>query len=92
MIVRIMGEGQYKLSSSMLDELNIIDNRIVEYVAAENEKEFTQELIKLINVVKEKGKPLDVYQIIESDIIVPPEDLTMEEAREVFSGCGLIED
>ncbi|KAF5423880.1 MAG: hypothetical protein C5S41_06210 [Candidatus Methanomarinus sp.] len=78
MIVRIMGEGQYKLSSSMLDELNIVDNRIVEYVAAENEKEFTQELIKLINVVKEKGEPLDVYQIIESDIIVPPEDLTME--------------
>jgi predicted RecB family nuclease len=92
MIVRIMGEGQYKLSSSMLDELNIIDNRIVEYVAAENEKEFTQELIKLINVVKEKGEPLDVYHIIESDIIVPPEDLTMEEAREVFCGCGLIED
>jgi len=92
MIVRIMGEGQYKLSSSVLDELNIIDNRIVDCIAAENEKDFTKELVRLIEAVKEKGEPLDLDQIIESDIIVPPEDLTLEEAREVFSGTGLIED
>ena len=92
MIVRIMGEGQYKLSSSVLDELNIIDNRIVDYIAAENEKDYTKELARLIEAVKEKGEPLDPDQIIESDIIVPPEDLTLDEAREVFSGDGLIED
>jgi len=92
MIVRIMGEGQYKVSSSLLDELNIIDNRIVDYVAADNETGYTQELIRLIAAVKEKGKPLDADQIIESDIIVPPEDLTLDEARAIFSGSGLIED
>jgi hypothetical protein len=92
MIVRIMGEGQYKVSSSLLDELNIIDNRIVDYVAADNETGYTQELIRLIAAVKEKGEPLDADQIIESDIILPPEDLTLDEARAIFRGSGLIED
>ena len=92
MIVRIMGEGQYKVSSSLLDELNIIDNRIVDYVGKENEGGFRSELGKLVAAVKENGKPLDDAEIVESDLIIPPEDMTLEEATEIFSGDGLIED
>ena len=92
MIVRIMGEGQFKVSSSLLDGLNEIDNRIVDYVAKENESEFKKELGKLINAIKENGKPLDDAEIVESDLIVPPGDLTLKEAAEIFSGEGLIED
>ena len=92
MIVRIMGEGQYKVSSSLLDELNTIDNMIVEHVAREAKTEFREDLRKLIATVKEHGTPLDPSEIVESDIIVPPEDLTLEEAEEVFSGSGIIED
>ena len=92
MIIRIMGEGQYKVSSSLLDELNEIDNRIVDYVAKENESDFKQDLGKLIAMIKENGKPLEDAEIVESDLIVPPGDLTLEEAAEIFSGDGLIED
>jgi hypothetical protein len=92
MIVRIMGEGQYKVPSSLLDELNVIDNRIVESVGKEQENEFRSELGKMIAAVKENGKPLDDAYIIESDLIIPPEDMTLEEATEIFSGDGLIED
>ena len=32
MIIRIMGEGQYNVKSSLFDDLNKIDNTIVDYV------------------------------------------------------------
>ncbi|MBC2698429.1 MAG: hypothetical protein HF976_02555 [ANME-2 cluster archaeon] len=92
MIVRIMEEGQFRISSSLLDELNVIDNRIVDYVAKENESDFKKELGKLIAMIKENGKPLDDAEIVESDLIVPPADLTLQEAAGIFSGDGLIED
>lgn len=92
MIVRIMGEGQYKVSSSLLDELNVIDNRIVNNVAKAQESEFRSELSKMIAAVKENGKLLEDAEIVESDLIIPPEDMTLEEATEIFSGDGLIED
>ena len=31
-------------------------------------------------------------EIVGSDVIIPPSDLTLEEARELFSGDGLIPD
>jgi CBS domain-containing protein len=92
MIVRIMEEGQFRIPSSLLDELNVIDNRIVDYVAKENESDFKKELSKLIAMIKENGKPLDDAEIMESDLIVPPADLTLKEAADIFSGDGLIED
>ncbi|KAF5421058.1 MAG: hypothetical protein GQ469_06250 [Methanosarcinales archaeon] len=92
MIVRIMEEGQFRIPSSLLDELNVIDNRIVDYVAKENESDFKKELGKLIAMIKENGKPLDDAEIMESDLIVPPVDLTLKEAADIFSGDGLIED
>ena len=92
MIVRIMGEGQYVVDSCLLDELNIIDNRIIDHVSQGKQKEFREELAKLISTVKEKGKQLDHKEIIESDIILPPKDLTLEEAEGIFKGHGLIKD
>lgn len=92
MIIRIMGEGQYRVPSSILDELNVIDNRIVDLVAKEDEGGYKNELARLISAVKEKGSPLDPEEIVESDLIVPPGDLTLEEAEKIFGGSGLIED
>ena len=92
MIIRIMGEGQYRVPSSILDELNVIDNRIVDLVAKEDESGYKNELARLISAVKEKGCPLDPEEIVESDLIVPPGDLTLEEAEKIFGGSGLIED
>ncbi|HIH87161.1 MAG TPA: hypothetical protein HA304_04585 [Methanosarcinales archaeon] len=92
MIVRIMEEGQFRIPSSLLDELNVIDNRIVDYVAKENESDFKKELGKLIAMIKENGKHIDDAEIVESDLIVPPADLTLEEAAGIFSGDGIIED
>jgi len=58
MIIRIMGEGQYKVSSSLFDELNAIDNRIVGHVATGDEKAYKNDLAVLISKIKENGHVL----------------------------------
>lgn len=90
MIIRIMGDQQYEVKSSILDQLNKIDNKIVELVAKGDEKNFRKELLRMINLVRKKGKPLDPRVIVESQLIIPPEDLTLEEARKIFTGEGII--
>ncbi len=80
------------MKSALLDDLNVIDNRIVDRVAREDEAGFQEELSRLIATIKAKGEPLDPKEIVESEIIVPPGDLTLSEAERVFSGSGLIED
>ena len=92
MIIRIMGDGQYRADSCLLDDLNTIDNKIVEHVSKGDHKKFRKDLSQMISTIKEKGEPLDPVEILPSDLIVPPEDMTLEEARRVFSGHGLIED
>ena len=90
MIVRILGIGQFKLDDRHIDILNKIDNQIVEHVSKGREKEFRADLAKIISMIQENGEAIDPAEIIPSDIIVPPGDMTLEEARQVFSGEGLI--
>jgi PspA-Associated protein len=92
MIVRILGQGQYKVDSSLTDRLNAIDDHIVDQVTKGDRDGFKRDLARLISIVKEQGEPLDPVDIIQSDVIVPPEDLTFEEAKLMFSGYGLIKD
>ena len=90
MIIRILGEGQFRLDDNLVNKVNKIDNQIVDHVQKGNKAEFHQELAKLISTVKELGEPLDPVEIIPSDIIIPPGDLSLDEARKVFCDEGLI--
>ncbi|AKB54761.1 MULTISPECIES: PspA-associated protein PspAA [Methanosarcina] len=92
MIIRIMGEGQYRAPEALCDELNQIDNRIVVLVEEGKVEEFRSELARLISKIKEKGEPIEAEELLKSDIIVPPEDLSLEEAKDVFKGAGIFED
>ncbi len=92
MIIRIMGQGQFDVKSSLFDDLNTIDNEIVEYVQKGNEKEYQKSLAKLIGLILSEGKRLPDEELIESSVIVPPSDMTLEEARQVFRGAGIFKD
>jgi len=92
MIVRILGEGQFRLDEKYIADLNKIDNRIVDHVKKGNQIAFRKDLDKLISTVKDLSEPLDPVDIVQSDLIFPPEDLSFEEAKRVFSGDGIIKD
>ena len=92
MIIRIMGEGQYQASEVLCNELNKIDNQIVTLVEEGKAEEYKKELTRLISEIKERAEPLDPKELVESDIIVPPGDLSFEEAKAVFKGEGIFKD
>ena len=90
MIIRILGIGQFRLDDRHIDSLNKIDNKIVDDLSKGREKEFRKDLAKIISMIQEKGEAIDPAEILPSDIIVPPADMTIEEAKQAFSGEGLI--
>jgi len=91
-IVRIMGHGQFTVDSRTLKKLNDIDNEIVQLVSTErsDDTEFKKRLTELSSIVIENGKPLDPHEIIKSDIILPSADLSIDEAKKLFQGEGVI--
>ncbi len=96
MIVRLMGEGQYELDKKHMDELNKIDNNIVRIISKGDEKAiriiFKSEFKKLNDHVRKNGKKIPDDIIKPSDVIIPPADLSLTEARSIFKGDGLIKD
>ncbi len=90
-IIRIMGEGQYHVPEALCDQLKEVDNRIVALVEKGNEKEFREELSKLISEIREKGKVVEEEEILVSDIIVPPENMSFKEVKDIFKESEILE-
>ena len=91
-IVRIMGQGQFTVDNTTLKRLNEIDDSIVQLVSIErsDDIEFRKRLTELTSIVETKGQPLDPKEIIQSDIILPSTDLSIDEAKRLFKGEGVI--
>lgn len=89
MIIRILGQGQFEVKSSLFDDLNAIDNRIVECVRTGDEAGFRAGLAELTGVVIRAGVPLPDEEIVASAAVIPPADLTLKEAAAIFTGEGI---
>lgn len=91
-IVRIMGHGQYSVDGKTLKKLSNIDNAIVKLVSTErsDDAEFKKRLTELSDIVIRNGKSLDPREIIRSDIILPSTDLSIDEAKKLFRGEGVV--
>jgi hypothetical protein len=94
-IVRILGYGQFIVDNDTLNEINVIDNTIVKILESEENDdsirpEFERQLALFDTMVKEKGVVVDSNEIVQSDIVLPGKDITLEEARKVFKGEGII--
>ena len=92
MIVRIATEGQYDFPDDDADRLNDLDNEVVAAVDAGDEERFLTAFASLLELVRTDGKPVADDVLEESDVILPPPDLTFAEAGHQFTGDGLIPD
>ncbi len=92
MIVRILTEGQYNLPGAHVDRLNEIDNEIVEVVGQQDREAFHKLLAAMLDLVRHNGAEVPVEELVESDIVLPEPDITLEEAAEMFTGEGLVPD
>jgi PspA-Associated protein len=89
-IVRISTEGQYELTESDAEVLNELDNQAVAACESGDEDQFSRTFNELIEFVRKNGQPVSEDRLDSSDVILPPPDVSFDEARAEFSGEGLI--
>jgi hypothetical protein len=91
-IVRISQEGQYELADGSVAALNELDNQAVKACEAGDEDSFQSAYGRMLDFVRTSGQPVDADHLGGSDVILPPPDVSLEEARTEFTGEGLIPD
>ena len=92
MIVRISGEGQFRLPDTDADRLNELDNRAVAAAEADDETGFRELWDQMLALIETDGEALGEDELTGSDVILPPRDITFAEAQGEFTGYGLIPD
>jgi hypothetical protein len=91
-IVRISTEDQYRLPDADAERLNELDNEAVAAVEAGDEDRFHELFEQMLELVRSDGHKLGDDELEESDVILPPPDLSFTEAAHEFTGDGLIPD
>jgi hypothetical protein len=92
-IVRLLGgDGQYRVGDDVVEALNELDDQAARAVEAGDEESVHRLLGLMAETVRERGERLADDDLSSSDLIIPPDDLSLEEAKELFSGEGLIPD
>ncbi|MEA2309894.1 MAG: hypothetical protein QOI65_2180 [Thermoleophilaceae bacterium] len=92
MIVRIVNHGQFEVPDDLVDRLNELDNEAVAAVEAGDEARFHELFDQMHQLVKNDCAPVPDDELVTSQVMIPPADLTFEEARGEFTGDGLIPD
>ena len=92
MIVRVMAEGQYRLDDGHHARLDELDDLVVARVEAGDEAGYGTAFSELLSFVRESGEALCPDDLEGSDFMLPPADLSFEEAGNEFTGEGLIPD
>jgi hypothetical protein len=90
MIVRILGEGQWRIEDGALDALNTLDDKVEAAVDAGDEDAFRPALEELLAAVRRTGSQLDLDELVDSDLVLPPGDASLDEVKDLLSDDGLI--
>jgi hypothetical protein len=91
-IVRIANEGQFKLPDDDAARLNELDNEAVAAAEAKDETKFNDLWQQMLSLVESDGEEVPDDELVSSDVILPPRDISFEEACAEFTGEGLIPD
>jgi hypothetical protein len=92
MIVRISGEGQYRLDDSEAEEVDQLRSKALAIVDSGNEEGFADAFAALLDYVRAHGELLGDDELEGSTVILPPADYSFDEAGREFTGEGLIPD
>jgi hypothetical protein len=92
MIVRLMGEGQYRVDDAITERLNELDDRAMAAIDRQDEPELDRALDEMAELVRRDGSPLPDDDLSPSDAVVPPSDLTLAETAKLLADEGFIPD
>jgi hypothetical protein len=90
MIVRVQGEGQYRLSTEAVAGLNAIDVELLQAIHNKDQVAVPALLEKMIGFVHSEGQPLGYDEIVPSDTILPPDSLSYDEIVGLLQEDGLV--
>lgn len=90
MIVRIMGEGQYRLDAEHLGHINAIDERLTRALEGGDRAAFDREFPLLVGHIRKHGEPVSAGELVASEVVIPPADAGFEEVRGLLRADGLV--
>lgn len=85
MIVRILSEGQWELSDDEVRGLNPLDDAVEAAVTAGDQGQLAEALHSLLEQVRATGTAVADDALVDSDLILPDADATLDEVQELLS-------
>jgi hypothetical protein len=89
-IIRILGEGQLSVDDGEATALNQLDAELASAVDRGDEASFRRALNELLTQVRAVGKPYPADSLEPSELILPHEDASLAEVRQMMTDEGLI--
>lgn len=91
MIVRVMGEGQWRVDDTLAGRIEELDAETERAVERDDQEALSEALHRMAELVRQ-GERLPDDHLGASDAILPPPDLTLDEARKILHHDDLIPD
>lgn len=85
MIVRILGEGQFRVDDAAAAKLTALDKDLDAAVRDDQGETFSAALHAAVALVKTAGTPLAADEIATADYILPFADATVDEVRKLLA-------
>jgi phage shock protein A len=86
-VVRVQGEGQFRLAGSYKGELDGYDEKVVAAIEAGQPAAFKQSVHDVIAFVQSHGVAVADTENATSQVVLPSEDLTLDEAKKIMAGA-----
>ena len=92
MIVRILGEGQWRIQDAVVADLNRLDDQVEAAVSAGDEAGLESALHALLEEVRTQGQAVPDDELSDSDLILPAAGSTLDDVRTLLNSSdeGLI--
>jgi phage shock protein A len=87
-VVRIQGDDQYRLAVDARDELDAFDKKLAAAIDAGDASAFSSALAQMLAFVRGNGQKIASDQLVKSDFVVPGDDMSLEEAKQIMSGSA----
>ena len=84
MIIRIMGDNQYRVADTnhaAIKRIEQLDDELVQAVEAGDDARFEQLLAEVIERVHQEGQVVPAGELVASELMVPAADMTLAEVR-----------
>ena len=90
MIIRIMGEGQFELPDDEVSTLNALDEQVERAVESHDDNAFAAAFAQLLERVRTHGAALADDALVDSDLVLPPSDSSVDDVARLLGDEGLI--